>query len=246
MTPDRGDLLADLAARMTRAGDSIPGVWTGFSVVAEIAALGVRVTGFRYDGDGARPADPDGHRRHRGHRRSAHREPGPGRASCSTSTSPAWGSAQRWHRRPGVHHAERIRLPGDGAQRDGRGRAGASRPGVPPGDRARAGFGRAPATAGQAVGAVAAVEPEPAGSAPPAEPPAQPDQPRPADEPPAPTEEPAPPRTTGPRSRTTSPRPTSTSLCRTTNSPRPTSRPCHRGRRRNRARQRSRIRRPRS
>ena len=49
--PDRGALLADLADRMTRAGDSIPGTWTGFSVVAEITALGVRVTGFRYDGD---------------------------------------------------------------------------------------------------------------------------------------------------------------------------------------------------
>ena len=51
MTPDRADLLVDLADRMTRAGDSIPGDWTGFSIVAEITALGVRVTGFRYDGD---------------------------------------------------------------------------------------------------------------------------------------------------------------------------------------------------
>ena len=49
--PDRGALLADLADRMARAGHSIPGDWTGFSVVAEITALGVRVTGFRYDGD---------------------------------------------------------------------------------------------------------------------------------------------------------------------------------------------------
>ena len=51
MAPDRGALLNDLADRMTRAGDSIPGSWTGFAVVAEITALGVRVTGFRYDGD---------------------------------------------------------------------------------------------------------------------------------------------------------------------------------------------------
>lgn len=51
MAPDRGELLTDLADRMTRAGESIPGSWTGFAVVAEITALGVRVTGFRYDGD---------------------------------------------------------------------------------------------------------------------------------------------------------------------------------------------------
>ena len=51
MAPDRGELLTDLADRMARAGDSIPGSWTGFAVVAEITALGVRVTGFRYDGD---------------------------------------------------------------------------------------------------------------------------------------------------------------------------------------------------
>ncbi len=44
----RAELLADLARGMTRAAESVPGAWDGFSVVAEITALGVRVTGFRY------------------------------------------------------------------------------------------------------------------------------------------------------------------------------------------------------
>ncbi|MCW2526635.1 MAG: hypothetical protein JWM76_1495, partial [Pseudonocardiales bacterium] len=36
---------------MADAGDSVPGAWDGFSVLAEVTALGVRATGFRYTGD---------------------------------------------------------------------------------------------------------------------------------------------------------------------------------------------------
>ncbi|MEP6853260.1 MAG: hypothetical protein ABJA87_11470 [bacterium] len=51
MTETRAQLLERLAHEMATAGDSVPGSWDKFSVVAEITALGVRVTGFRYDGD---------------------------------------------------------------------------------------------------------------------------------------------------------------------------------------------------
>ncbi|MDQ6936951.1 MAG: hypothetical protein M3140_04460, partial [Actinomycetota bacterium] len=53
MTQGRGALLTQLAQHMTRTGDSVPGAWDKFSVVAEMTALGVRVTGFRYDGERA-------------------------------------------------------------------------------------------------------------------------------------------------------------------------------------------------
>lgn len=48
MTEQRSALVADLTAELTKAADSVPGEWDGFSLVAEITALGVRVTGFRY------------------------------------------------------------------------------------------------------------------------------------------------------------------------------------------------------
>lgn len=56
----RADTVAGLTSRLTaqlrKAADSVPGDWDGFSVVAEITALGVRVTGFRYFQD--RPGLP--------------------------------------------------------------------------------------------------------------------------------------------------------------------------------------------
>ncbi|MGI8880904.1 MAG: hypothetical protein ACR2KJ_10460 [Jatrophihabitans sp.] len=48
MSEQRSALVADLTAELTKAADSVPGEWDGFSLVAEITALGVRVTGFRY------------------------------------------------------------------------------------------------------------------------------------------------------------------------------------------------------
>ncbi len=48
MSDQRSALVADLTAELTKAADSVPGEWDGFSLVAEITALGVRVTGFRY------------------------------------------------------------------------------------------------------------------------------------------------------------------------------------------------------
>ena len=51
MTQDRAELLAALARGMTSCADGVPGDWDGFSVIAEITALGVRITGLRYFGD---------------------------------------------------------------------------------------------------------------------------------------------------------------------------------------------------
>ena len=48
MDDERSALVDRLAGQLTRVADSVAGEWDGFSVVAEITALGVRVTGFRY------------------------------------------------------------------------------------------------------------------------------------------------------------------------------------------------------